>query len=182
MTFSIRHRRLVVLCISALALNTGLLAQERRPEGGREGRGGREGLGPRMNPLFTALDTNGDGVIDAQEIANAAASLRKLDRNGDGQLTEDEVRPAMGGRGGPGEGGRGPGGGGNPDEMVARLMQFDRDGDGRLSKEELPERMAGLMARGDTNHDGFLSKDELTALARSMSNQGGERERGRDQH
>ena len=71
-------------------------------------------MSPRMNPLFAALDTNGDGVIDAQEIANAAASLRKLDRNGDGKLTEDEVRPAMGGRG---EGGRGPGGGGNADEI-----------------------------------------------------------------
>ena len=61
-------------------------------------------------------------------------------------------------------------------------MQLDRDGDGRLSKEELPERMAGLMARGDTNHDGFLSRDELIALARSMATQGVERERGRDEH
>lgn len=174
-------RRLVLIVVSVLALHGGVQAQDRRPEGGREGRGGREGMAPRMNPLFAALDTNGDGVIDAQEIANATASLRKLDRNGDGQLTEDEVRPAMGGRGGPGEGPRGPGGT-NADEMVARLMQFDRDGDGRLSKEELPERMAGLMARGDTNHDGFLSREELTALARSMAAQGGDRERGREQH
>jgi len=48
-------------------------------------------------PLFQALDTNHDGVIDANEIANARASLKTLDKNGDGQLTQDEFdgpRPA----------------------------------------------------------------------------------------
>lgn len=168
--------RVLPLCALAIWVSLDADAQERRAEG----RGGREGMGPRLNPLFAALDTNGDGIIDAQEIANASASLRKLDRNGDGQITEDEVRPAMGGRGGQGDGQRGSNGVG-PDEMVARLMQFDRDGDGRLSKDELPERMAGLMARGDTNHDGFLSKEELTVLARGMTLPGGERERSHDE-
>lgn len=46
--------------------------------------------------IFAALDANGDGVIDAQEINNAPAALRKLDKNGDGKLTRDEVRPAGG--------------------------------------------------------------------------------------
>ena len=59
---------------------------------------------------------------------------------------------------------------------------MDRTDLQRLSKEELPERMAGLMARGDTNKDGYLSKDELIVLARSMAAQGGEREREREQH
>jgi len=44
-------------------------------------------------PLEQALDTNADGVIEAGEIANASASLRKLDKNGDGGLTPDEYRP-----------------------------------------------------------------------------------------
>ena len=44
-------------------------------------------------PLFEALDLNHDGVISADEIAQAAQSLKKLDRNGDGQLTRDELRP-----------------------------------------------------------------------------------------
>ncbi|HQQ75838.1 MAG TPA: EF-hand domain-containing protein [Thermoanaerobaculia bacterium] len=44
-------------------------------------------------PLEVALDANGDGVIDADEIANASAALKKLDKNGDGRLTPDEYRP-----------------------------------------------------------------------------------------
>jgi hypothetical protein len=49
-----------------------------------------------------ALDANHDGVIDAQEIANAPAALRTLDKNHDGKLTHDELRPQRpGGQGGP---------------------------------------------------------------------------------
>jgi hypothetical protein len=40
--------------------------------------------------IVKALDANGDGVIDASEIANAPAALKSLDKNGDGQLTPDE--------------------------------------------------------------------------------------------
>lgn len=48
---------------------------------------------PPPNPILKALDTNGDGVISADEIANAATALKTLDTNGDGQLTQDELRP-----------------------------------------------------------------------------------------
>ena len=54
----------------------------------RAGRG-REPLVP---PLMAALDANRDAIIDAEEIENAPAALRKLDRNGDGKLTPDELR------------------------------------------------------------------------------------------
>jgi len=40
--------------------------------------------------IVKALDVNGDGVIDASEIANAPAALKTLDKNGDGQLTRNE--------------------------------------------------------------------------------------------
>jgi len=46
-----------------------------------------------VSPLMAALDTNGDGILDAGEIANASASLLKLDTNGDGKLSRDELRP-----------------------------------------------------------------------------------------
>jgi len=44
-------------------------------------------------PLEQVLDANADGVIDAGEIANAPAALKKLDKNADGKLTPDEYRP-----------------------------------------------------------------------------------------
>lgn len=173
--------------LSFTLLNTGLLipatlaqAQEQRPpaEGGRpqeRPRGEREGGFMRMNPLVAALDTNGDGIIDEKELANATASLKKLDKNGDGKLTEEELRPNFGRGRGPG----GPGGpgGANAEEMVTRLMQFDKNGDGKLSKDELPERMQGMLERGDANKDGFLTKDEIKKLAES-ENTGGGRRRG----
>ena len=42
---------------------------------------------------MSALDTDKDGTLSSDEIANASESLKKLDKNGDGQLTPDEYRP-----------------------------------------------------------------------------------------
>lgn len=96
-------------------------AQEGPPPGG-PGPGGPEGGRPRP-PLLLALDANQDGTIDKQEIADAAAALKRLDKDSDGRLTPEETRPSRGGgpgMGGPGGGGpggsgprgQGPGGGG----------------------------------------------------------------------
>jgi hypothetical protein len=43
--------------------------------------------------LLHLFDTNRDGVIDAQEIANAGTALKKLDKDGDGEITRKELRP-----------------------------------------------------------------------------------------
>ena len=96
-------------------------------------RRGRIGRPP--NPLMEALDTNHDGVLSAEEIANAPASLKKLDKNGDGKLTPDELRPTgrRGGRGGnfrPGRNGDGPG-----DRMTAAPVL---DGEASAAIAEVP--------------------------------------------
>ena len=52
----------------------------------------RQGRPPM--PLFDALDTNHDGIISAEEIANASASLKTLLKNGSDHLTRDDLRPA----------------------------------------------------------------------------------------
>ena len=42
-----------------------------------------------MPPIIAALDTTGDGELDATEIANVSASLLQLDVNGDGKLSRE---------------------------------------------------------------------------------------------
>jgi hypothetical protein len=51
------------------------------------------------------------------------------------------------------------------DDIVERIMAFDKNKDGKVTKDELPERMHGLIARGDTNKDGALDRDEIKKLA-----------------
>ena len=175
---------LSILSLTVLFLHlqaTAAFGQGRRPGGG--------------NTLFTAVDSNGDGAIDAAELANATSSLKKLDKNADGQITADEVSPfGASGRGGMAPGtaspgtpkssappaspmggmgkGKGKGKGGHgmvptadPTETVNTLMQFDKNTDGKLAKDEVPERMQGIFEHGDADKDGFMSADEIKAAA-----------------
>jgi hypothetical protein len=68
-------------------------AKDDRPSEGSAQGGPGQGNRPPKPPLELALDANKDGTIDADELANAAAALKKLDKNGDGKLTTDEYRP-----------------------------------------------------------------------------------------
>ncbi len=95
-------------------------------------------------------------MLSPDEIQAATASLLKLDRNHDGMLTQDELMPQ-------------PADPKLTEDMVQRLMSMDKNGDGILTADELPERMQPMFQRGDTNHDGKLSHDEVVALARSQS-------------
>lgn len=105
----------LVLASSALCATAQDANNNNRPprQQGPAGPGSQNGpngqnRGPGMNrmpppPVIAVLDANHDGVIDAEEIANASAALKTLDKNGDGKLTPDELRP-------PRPEGRGPGG------------------------------------------------------------------------
>jgi Ca2+-binding EF-hand superfamily protein len=147
--------------------------------------GGPGGFGPpRGFAIFQALDADHDNYLTAAEIDAAPAVLMAMDKNGDGKVAGDEFPVAAGrgrgegrGRGGSGVGDEAPAAPPTPDEMVATLMAFDRNKDGKLTKAELPERLQGLLARGDTDHDGALTADEIKAAAAAQpqptANRGG---------
>jgi len=93
---------------------TGASRERGSQSGGRGGQGGPGGF-MRMFPVMSALDSDGNGEISSEEIKGAVVALKKLDKNKDGKLTEDELRPNFGGRGGasgqrPSRGGEGRGG------------------------------------------------------------------------
>lgn len=103
--------------------------------------------------VLQALDLNHDGKLSAEEIKAAPSSLLALDKNGDGQLTVDELteRPQNAGTA--------------PGELVKQLMGYDKAGKGYLVPEDLPARMQGIFARADSNHDGKLTPEEISALS-----------------
>lgn len=80
-------------------------------------------------PVLVAIDSDGDGIISAEELANAPEALRAADKDKDGKLAGPEMMPEFGGRRGGGPGG-GPGGrGGAPTrpQVMPEDMEF-KDG------------------------------------------------------
>jgi hypothetical protein len=119
--------------------------------GGQDGEGGGRHHRPPPLPLVTALDANHDGVIDANEIANASAALKTLDKNGDGQLTEDEYLPP-----------RPAGDTGAPPRHHPRpaiIAALDANHDGVIDAGEIANAPAALKTL-DKNGDGQLTRDE----------------------
>ena len=116
--------KLTTALAGLLALgSTALVAQPQDNGGPQDGPGpggpagpGLRGERPPAPAIVRVLDANHDGVIDAQEIANAPAALRSLDKNGDGKLTRDEFigqRPPPPQNGNGGDAGGPPMGDGN---------------------------------------------------------------------
>ncbi len=103
----------------------------------------------RMLGRWDQMDTNGDEVLDQQEIRALIQRINEMAREGRGM--------------GKGKGeGKGKGRGGN-------LMQmFDKNGDQQISKDEVPERMQNNWDRMDQNGDGVLDQQEVTAIQQRM--------------
>jgi len=122
------------------------------PDGGPPGGGppeGQDGRRPPPLPLLLALDTNHDGIIDSNEIANASAELLTLDKNHDGQLTPDEYLPP-------------PPPDADPSFRPPRsplVEALDVNQDGIIDSNEIANASAELLTL-DKNHDGQLTPDE----------------------
>ncbi len=52
------------------------------------------------------------------------------------------------------------------DALVSRMLTFDKNKDGQLAREEITDsRLLRVFDRADANHDGVVTRDELTAWA-----------------
>ena len=125
--------------------------------------GGPGMRGHRPPPFIAVLDANHDGVIDADEIANASVALKKLDKNGDGQITLQEFLGPR--RGGPPHAdgappGGGFGGGTNSPPVPPIFAALDANSDGVIDTDELANAPAALV-KLDKNGDGNLTIDEM---------------------
>ncbi len=121
-----------------------------------------------ISPILLALDLNGDGILDAGELAAASQSLLKLDRNGDGQLTPDEYRPPRpDGQTAAAPPPR-PSGQARESRPLERPrppldVALDEDGDEIISAAELA-RAPLLLKKLDRNGDGRLTPDETQPM------------------
>jgi Ca2+-binding EF-hand superfamily protein len=59
-------------------------------------------------------------------------------------------------------------------------MRYDKNGDGKLTRDEVPERMQGIFARGDSNQDGVLTVDEIRKMSQAQSQQQQQQVRGQE--
>jgi len=57
----------------------------------------------------------------------------------------------------------------SPVAVLGRLLSFDANKDHQITRDELPERMQGLIARGDRNGNGVLDMDEIHGLVNSAA-------------
>ncbi len=140
------------------------VADDAAPADG-EGRGKRGGK-------FAKLDTDKDGSLslaEAQAHPRFAEHFAELDADKDGKLTRDEMHAMKGKFGdkhGRGDKHGGPHGDKSPAERAAhKLEKFDRNGDKVLTPGEVKDhqRLADKFADIDTDKDGKLTLDELTA-------------------
>ncbi len=164
-----------------------------RPDRGPQDPGDHPPGPMAVPPLLHALDTDDDGIISADEIKNAPASLATLDKNGDKQITPDELRPPHpeqgGGKKGNGDQSQKKADGDKPDKKAAD-WPFAKDKTGKTDDQAIAPKAGGdqgakgtkvakgdkpqgpppstLLGALDTDHDGIISEEEIAKSSDSL--------------
>lgn len=104
------------------------------------------------------VDSNGDGSISIDELRAARPQVTEerfaaMDTNGDGQLSRDEMRAAAPAR--------------RDGANRRERPNLDTNGDGKISLAEMqasrPNATSERFNALDSDHDGFLSRDEIAS-------------------
>ena len=119
---------------------------------------GKEGKRP-VSPVMATLDENGDGSLDAKEIADAPQDLKKLDKNNDGKLTADEFLPPR--PAGAAEGEKKVGEGKEMKHPKLPLVTaLDANSDGVIDEKEIAGSTEAIK-KLDKNADGKIESEDL---------------------
>ncbi|MEP4079224.1 EF-hand domain-containing protein [Haloferula sp.] len=167
-----------------------LLGEPPRRGQGKPSNGGPSDNGRSFGRFFELADTNGDGVVSAEEfsalerISRIPAEKRdeifkRFDKNGDGLIQRGEMRPS-----------KRPDGGSRP---FPKLRELDTDMDGKVSfkefevgpfAERMPkDRLEKFFGKLDTNGDGSITpEDRPMGRGGPSEGRGGPGERGPQQH
>ncbi|MES2152293.1 MAG: EF-hand domain-containing protein [Pseudomonadota bacterium] len=106
---------------------------------------------------FKKMDTNKDGRVSSEEYAQHARQMfATLDADKDGKLTAAEMDAAY-----QRVTGKPVGSAALP--AAEKIKAVDSDADGSLNVEEYVASSHAMFAKIDSNHDSFLSKEELLA-------------------
>ncbi|GGB87495.1 hypothetical protein GCM10011363_00160 [Marivita lacus] len=142
MTLNKQVSALIIAALAASGVATTVAAQD------------DTGRTDRRAQMFLQLDTNGDGVVSAEEFANPPSRFSIADANKDGLVTADELAALSQQRG---------------EQRIARMIErMDANGDGALSEEEFAARQGGgrMFDRLDANEDGAISEEEFAEMRR----------------
>jgi Ca2+-binding EF-hand superfamily protein len=137
-----------------------------RGAGGKNAVQGMKDASQISNEIFQDKDADGDGALTAEEVSMPDDLFSRIDANQDGVIDQDELTADLESHK---PDGPPPPQAGMKDvsQMVSELFQDkDSDGDGALTAEEI-SMPTNLFTRIDTNQDGVISKDELTADLKS---------------